>query len=61
MASIPSGEEAHPLSEFQDQAAAFDNHAAVLDDIRIAEEQVARGEGLENADAKRQVLARFRL
>lgn len=34
--------------------------AEVLDDIRVAEEQVARGEALEHDDAKRQVLARLR-
>ena len=33
--------------------------AEVLDDIRVAEEQVARGEALEHDDAKRQVLARL--
>jgi prevent-host-death family protein len=34
--------------------------AEVLEDIRIAEEQVARGEGIEHDEAKRQVLARLR-
>ena len=34
--------------------------AEVLDDIRVAEEQVARGEGIEHDDAQRQVLARLR-
>jgi len=33
--------------------------AEVLEDIRIAEEQVARGEGIEHDEAKRQVLARL--
>ncbi|HEX8320873.1 type II toxin-antitoxin system Phd/YefM family antitoxin [Longimicrobium sp.] len=34
--------------------------AEVLEDIRLAEEQVARGEGVEHNEAKRQVLARLR-
>lgn len=34
--------------------------AEVLEDIRVAEEQIARGEGVEHDEAKRQVLARFR-
>jgi antitoxin YefM len=34
--------------------------AAVLEDIRIAEEQIARGEGVEHDDALEQVLARIR-
>ena len=34
--------------------------AEVLDDIRVAEEQVARGEVVEHEEAKRQVLARLR-
>jgi antitoxin YefM len=33
--------------------------AEVLDDIRVAEEQVARGETVEHDEAKRQVLARL--
>ena len=33
--------------------------AEVLEDIRIAEEQIARGEGIEHDEAKRQVLARL--
>ena len=32
----------------------------VLEDIRVAEEQIARGEGIEHDEAKRQVLARLR-
>jgi antitoxin YefM len=32
----------------------------VLEDIRVAEEQVARGEGIAHEDVKRQALARFR-
>lgn len=31
----------------------------VLEDIRVAEEQIARGEGIEHEDARRQVLARL--
>lgn len=34
--------------------------AEVLDDIRVAEEQIARGEGIEHEEARRQVLARLR-
>jgi prevent-host-death family protein len=34
--------------------------AAVLEDIRIAEEQIARGEGLEHDQAREMVLARLR-
>lgn len=34
--------------------------AEVLEDIRVAEEQIARGEGIEHEDAKQQVLARLR-
>ena len=34
--------------------------AEVLDDIRVAEEQVAGGEVIEHDEAKRQVLARLR-
>jgi len=34
--------------------------AEVLDDIRMAEEQVARGEAIEHDEAMRQVLARLR-
>jgi prevent-host-death family protein len=34
--------------------------AEVLDDIRVAEEQFARGEAVEHDEAKRQVLARLR-
>ena len=34
--------------------------AEVLEDIRLAEEQVSRGEGVEHDEAKRQVLARLR-
>ena len=34
--------------------------AEVLDDIRAAEEQVARGDALGHDEAKRQVLARLR-
>lgn len=33
--------------------------AEVLDDIRVAEEQVARGEVLEHDEAQRQVFARL--
>lgn len=33
--------------------------AEVLEDIRIAEEQIAAGEGVEHEEAKRQVLARL--
>lgn len=32
----------------------------VLDDIRVAEEQIARGEGIEHDQAREQVLARLR-
>jgi len=38
---------------------AFDEHVAVLSDIRVAEDQIARGEWIEHEDAKQQVLARF--
>jgi hypothetical protein len=41
--------------------AAFVEHVAVVDDIRVAEEQVARGEVIEHDDAKQQVLARLGL
>jgi antitoxin YefM len=34
--------------------------AEVLEDIRIAEEQIARGEGIEHDVAEQQLLARFR-
>lgn len=34
--------------------------AEVLEDIRVAEEQIARGEGIEHDEAKQQVLARLR-
>jgi prevent-host-death family protein len=34
--------------------------AEVLEDIRVAEEQIARGEGIEHDEVKRQLLARFR-
>jgi antitoxin YefM len=34
--------------------------AEVLEDIRVAEEQIARGEGIEHEEAKQQLLARFR-
>ena len=34
--------------------------AEVLEDIRVAEDQFARGEGIDHDDAKRQVLARLR-
>jgi hypothetical protein len=34
-------------------------HAAVLSDIRVAEEQIARGEGIEREAAQQQVLARL--
>lgn len=34
--------------------------AKVLDDIRVAEEQIASGEGIEHDEAKRQALARLR-
>lgn len=34
--------------------------AEVLEDIRVAEEQFARGEGIEHEEAKRRVLARLR-
>jgi antitoxin YefM len=34
--------------------------AEVLDDIRIAEEQIARGEGVEHDVVEQEVLARFR-
>ncbi len=34
--------------------------AEVLEDIRLAEEQVARGEGVEHDEARRRVLARLR-
>jgi antitoxin YefM len=34
--------------------------AEVLEDVRVAEEQIARGEGIEHEEAKRQVLARLR-
>lgn len=33
--------------------------AEVLEDIRVAEEQIARGEGVEHEEAKRQLLARY--
>lgn len=32
----------------------------MLEDIRVAEEQIARGEGIEHEEAKRQILARFK-
>jgi hypothetical protein len=34
--------------------------AKVLNDIRVAEEQIANGEGIEHDEAKRQALARLR-
>ena len=34
--------------------------AEVLEDIRIAEQQIARGEGIEHEDAEQRLLARFR-
>lgn len=34
--------------------------AEVLEDIRVAEAQFARGEGIDHDEAKRQVLARLR-
>lgn len=34
--------------------------AEVLEDIRLAEQQVARGEAVEHDEARRQVLARLR-
>jgi len=34
--------------------------AEVLEDIRVAEEQIARGEGIEHEEARRQVMARLR-
>jgi predicted transcriptional regulator len=41
--------------------AEFVEQAAVVDDIRVAEEQVAHGEFVEHDDAKQQVLARLGL
>jgi hypothetical protein len=35
-------------------------HAEVVDDIRVAEEQIARGEGVEHDEARRGILARLR-
>jgi hypothetical protein len=34
--------------------------AEVLNEIRVAEEQISRGEGIEHDEARRQVLARLR-
>ncbi|HYW11348.1 MAG TPA: type II toxin-antitoxin system Phd/YefM family antitoxin [Longimicrobium sp.] len=34
--------------------------AEVLEDIRVAEEQIARGEGIEHDAAEQQILARIR-
>lgn len=34
--------------------------AEVLEDIRVAEEQIARGEGVEHYEARERVLARLR-
>lgn len=33
--------------------------AELLEDIRVAEEQIARGEGVEHEEAKRQILSRL--
>jgi hypothetical protein len=35
--------------------------AEMLNEIRVAEEQIARGEGIEHDEAKRRVLARLRI
>jgi hypothetical protein len=48
-----------PPSDLRLSEAAFVERADVLRDLRVAEEQVARGEAVEHDDAKRQVLARF--
>jgi hypothetical protein len=37
-----------------------DERATILSDIRVAEEQIARGEGVEHEMALQQVLARIR-
>jgi hypothetical protein len=37
-----------------------DERALVLEDVRIAEEQIARGEGVAHDEAKRRVLTRLR-
>lgn len=34
--------------------------AEVLEDIRVAEEQIARGEGIEHEEVERRLLARFK-
>ena len=34
--------------------------AEVLEDIRVAEEQIARGEGIEHDEVERRLLARFK-
>jgi hypothetical protein len=48
-----------PPSGLRLSEAALVERAEFLDDLRVAEEQVARGEAIEHDDAKRQVLARF--
>lgn len=53
MKSSRISEDVRPLSDFR-------ANAAVRDDILIAEEQVARGEGIEHEDAEQRLLARFR-
>jgi len=60
MTSIRSLADAGPHYELQSDTAACADRVAVLDDIRVAEEQVAHGEVVEHEDAKRRALARLR-
>jgi hypothetical protein len=51
VANIPSGE--HDRERLI-------KAAEILEDIRVAEEQIARGEGVEHDEAKHRILARLR-
>jgi hypothetical protein len=60
---VPSthpNESTSPIPDLPAHTAGFDEHAAVLGDIRVAEDQIARGEGVEHDLAKQQVLGRLR-
>lgn len=56
--------ESRPISAPHSRASACEpqvKRAEALEDIRLAEEQIARGEGIEHDEAMRRTLARLRL
>ena len=48
-----------PTPELPAHTAVVDEHVAGRSEIRVAEEQIARGEGIEHEAAQQQVLARL--